>query len=73
MAGRAGHGRLRRPVVAQEDRPTHEILDRAGITARFAGIGTDGLTGSAVFTDGQVEDAERLCVELAVAAQATAR
>jgi glycerol-3-phosphate dehydrogenase len=46
----------------------HEILDRAGITARFTGIGTDGLTGSAVFTDGQVEYAERLCVELAVAA-----
>jgi glycerol-3-phosphate dehydrogenase len=46
----------------------HEILDKAGITARFTGIGTDGLTGSAVFTDGQVEYAERLCVELAVAA-----
>ena len=46
----------------------HEILDRAGVTARFTGIGQDGLTGSAVFTDGQVEDAERLCVELAVAA-----
>lgn len=46
----------------------HEILDRAGVTARFPGIGQDGLTGSAVFTDGQVEDAERLCVELAVAA-----
>ena len=46
----------------------HEILDRAGITARFTGIGPEGLTGSAVFTDGQVEDAERLCVELAVAA-----
>ena len=38
----------------------------AGVTARFTGIGQDGLTGSAVFTDGQVEDAERLCVELAV-------
>ena len=46
----------------------HEILDKAGITARFTGIGTEGLTGSAVFTDGQVEAAERLCVELAVAA-----
>ena len=46
----------------------HEILDRAGVTARFTGIGQDGLTGSAVFTDGQVEDAERLCVELAIAA-----
>jgi glycerol-3-phosphate dehydrogenase len=46
----------------------HEILDRAGIEARFTGIGHDGLSGSAVFTDGQVELAERLCVELAVAA-----
>jgi glycerol-3-phosphate dehydrogenase len=46
----------------------HEILDRAGIEKRFTGIGRDGLTGSAVFTDGQVENAERLCVELAVAA-----
>jgi len=46
----------------------HEILDRAGVTARFTGIGQDGLAGSAVFTDGQVELAERLCVELAVAA-----
>ncbi len=46
----------------------HEILDKAGITARFTGIGPEGLTGSAVFTDGQVEAAERLCVELAVAA-----
>ena len=46
----------------------HEILDRAGIEKRFTGIGRDGLTGSAVFTDGQVEAAERLCVELGVAA-----
>jgi glycerol-3-phosphate dehydrogenase len=46
----------------------HEILDRPGIEKRFSGIGTDGLVGSAVFTDGQVEYAERLCVELAVAA-----
>lgn len=46
----------------------HRILDLPGIVARFAGIGRDGLTGSAVFTDGQVDYAERLCVELAVAA-----
>jgi pyruvate/2-oxoglutarate dehydrogenase complex dihydrolipoamide acyltransferase (E2) component len=46
----------------------HEILSHDGIRARFTGIGTDGLTGSAVFTDGQVEYAERLCVELGVAA-----
>jgi glycerol-3-phosphate dehydrogenase len=46
----------------------HEILSREGILRRFTGIGPDGLTGSAVFTDGQVEAAERLCVELGVAA-----
>ena len=46
----------------------HEILDKAGIERRFTGIGHDGLTGSAVFTDGQVEAAERLCVEIGVAA-----
>ena len=46
----------------------HEILSRDGVRARFPGIGDDGLTGSAVFTDGQVEFAERLCVESAVAA-----
>lgn len=46
----------------------HEILDRAGIEKRFTGIGRDGLTGSAVFTDGQLEAAERLCVELGVSA-----
>ena len=46
----------------------HEILDRSGIERRFTGIGRDGLTGSAVFTDGQVEAAERLCVELGVSA-----
>jgi glycerol-3-phosphate dehydrogenase len=46
----------------------HEILDKPGIEKRFTGIGRDGLTGSAVFTDGQLEAAERLCVELAVSA-----
>ena len=46
----------------------HEILDRAGIERRFTGVGPDGLTGSAVFTDGQVEAAERLCVEIGVSA-----
>ena len=46
----------------------HEILDKAGIEKRFTGIGHDNLTGSAVFTDGQLEAAERLCVELGVSA-----
>ncbi|WP_420120969.1 FAD-dependent oxidoreductase [Nakamurella sp.] len=46
----------------------HEILSEPKTRQRFTGIGTDGLSGAAVFTDGQVEYAERLCVELAVAA-----
>jgi glycerol-3-phosphate dehydrogenase len=46
----------------------HEILSEPETRQRFTGIGTDGLSGAAVFTDGQVEYAERLCVELAVAA-----
>ncbi|MFT4288029.1 FAD-dependent oxidoreductase [Nocardioides sp.] len=46
----------------------HEVLSAAETRARFAGIGTDGLSGATVFTDGQVEYAERLCVEVALAA-----
>lgn len=46
----------------------HEMLKRDGTLRRFPGIGPDGLGGAAVFTEGQVEYAERLCVELAVAA-----
>ena len=46
----------------------HEVLDASRARARFSGIATEGLTGAAVFTDGQVEYAERLCVEVAVAA-----
>jgi glycerol-3-phosphate dehydrogenase len=44
-------------------------LNRAQTRRRFTGVGPDGLSGAAMFTDGQVERAERLCVELAVAAQ----
>jgi glycerol-3-phosphate dehydrogenase len=46
----------------------HEVLDTEGTLRRFPGIERDGLTGAVVFTDGQVEYAERLCVEVAVAA-----
>ncbi len=46
----------------------HEILSEPATVKRFSGIGREGLSGAAVFTDGQVEYAERLCVELAVAA-----
>jgi glycerol-3-phosphate dehydrogenase len=50
--------------------PTHRFLTRARTERRFGGASTDGLSGSVVFYDGQVEAAERLCVELAVDAQA---
>lgn len=46
----------------------HEVLDTDRTVRRFTGISRDGLGGAAVFTDGQVEYAERLCVEVAVAA-----
>ncbi|MFI7481501.1 glycerol-3-phosphate dehydrogenase [Kocuria sp. M1R5S2] len=46
----------------------HEILDVEALRRRFAGIDRAGLKGAAVFTDGQVEYAERLCTEVAVAA-----
>lgn len=48
----------------------HEILNTEATRRRFAGIAPQGLGGAAVFTEGQVEYAERLCVELAVAAAA---
>ena len=50
--------------------PSHKILSTADVTARFSGMEKEGLGGSALFTDGQVEYAERLCVELAVGARA---
>jgi glycerol-3-phosphate dehydrogenase len=46
----------------------HEVLNREGTLRRFRGIDPDGLSGAVVFTDGQVEYAERLCVEVAIAA-----
>jgi len=50
--------------------PNHRILSKKGVLRRFRGMEQRGLTGSAMFIDGQVEYAERLCVELAVAARA---
>ena len=47
----------------------HRILTKRAVLSRFTGMEPVGLTGSAVFIDGQVEYAERLCVELAVAAK----
>lgn len=49
--------------------PNHRILNKKDVLERFEGMEPTGLTGSAVFIDGQVEYAERLCVELAIAAQ----
>jgi glycerol-3-phosphate dehydrogenase len=50
--------------------PTHRFLTRKRTERRFGGASTVGLSGSVVFYDGQVEAAERLCVEIAVDAQA---
>ena len=46
----------------------HEVLKLDGTLKRFPGIARGGLGGATVFTEGQVEYAERLCVEIAVAA-----
>lgn len=46
--------------------PWHRYLRRPRTEQRFPGIARDGLKGSVVFYDGQVELAERLCVELTV-------
>ena len=49
--------------------PTHRVLTRRRALKRFPGMSPSGLSGAAVFFDGQVENAERLCVELAVDAE----
>ncbi|MCK8610120.1 glycerol-3-phosphate dehydrogenase [Agromyces sp. C10] len=46
----------------------HRILPTPAVRRRFTGMEERGLSGAALFTDGQVEYAERLCVELAIAA-----
>jgi glycerol-3-phosphate dehydrogenase len=48
----------------------HKVLNLDETLRRVPGIARDGLTGATDFTEGQVEFAERLCVELAVAATA---
>ncbi|MEY2915802.1 MAG: hypothetical protein RL454_731 [Actinomycetota bacterium] len=47
---------------------SHRILNKKSVKERFTGMAEAGLSGAALFTDGQVEYAERLCTELAVAA-----
>jgi glycerol-3-phosphate dehydrogenase len=49
--------------------PRHRILGCRQTQERFVGISSEGLTGAALFYDGQVELAERLCVEIAVDAR----
>jgi glycerol-3-phosphate dehydrogenase len=49
--------------------PRHRILSAVQARQRFPGMATDGMTGAALFYDGQVELAERLCVEIAVDAK----
>lgn len=46
--------------------PMHRPLRRAATLRRFPGIASEGLGGAALFYDGQVERAERLCVEIAL-------
>ena len=46
----------------------HRILGRSKVLERFSGMSRNGLSGAALFIDGQIEYAERLCVELALAA-----
>ena len=46
----------------------HRILNKKAVKERFTGMAESGLSGAALFTEGQVEYAERLCTELAVAA-----
>ena len=48
----------------------HEKLSSKATVARFPGISREGLQGAVVFTDGQVEYAERLCAEVAIVAAA---
>jgi glycerol-3-phosphate dehydrogenase len=48
----------------------HQMLSRDQTLRRLAGLNPEGLKGAAQYYDGQVELAERLCVENALSAQA---
>ena len=50
----------------------HALLSRAQALARVPGLNPDNLQGAAVYCDGQVELAERLCVENALSARDSA-
>ncbi|MDH2442933.1 glycerol-3-phosphate dehydrogenase/oxidase [Amnibacterium sp. CER49] len=49
--------------------PLHRVYDPQGALRLVPGLSTDGLQGGAAYSDGQIERAERLSVELALAAQ----
>jgi glycerol-3-phosphate dehydrogenase len=49
--------------------PMHRLLSRSRAVRRFTGMTKEGLSGAALFYDGQVELAERLCVEIALDAR----
>ncbi len=46
--------------------PRHKSLSKKETISRFPGISTDGLSGGFQYWDGQIELAERLCVEVAL-------
>ena len=50
--------------------PRHRMLSRAETLAKFPGLNPDGLVGAAAYYDAQVEFAERLVLENALAAAA---
>ncbi len=50
--------------------PHHRILSREEAIKRFPGMAREGLSGAAIFYDGQVVWSERLCVETVLAAHA---
>lgn len=50
--------------------PRHKFLSRKKVLKMFSAIETDGLKGGFHYWDGQIELAERLCIELALDAQA---
>ena len=49
--------------------PRHKYLSKKRVLDKFPAIETDGLKGGFHYWDGQIELAERLCVELALDAQ----
>jgi glycerol-3-phosphate dehydrogenase len=51
--------------------PRHKSLSKKETIARFPGISTEGLKGGFRYWDGQIELAERLCVEVALDAIAS--